>query len=140
MKSAFLAVPLLLAVSVAGIGVDTEIEDIERALQYYLDGHATGDATVMAQAFHPSARLQFMIDGEYSTRTLEQYLGGMRGSPQPDEADRRRRVVSIDYVRDAAVAKIELDYPGALITDYMQLLKVEGEWKIVNKIFTSERR
>jgi hypothetical protein len=34
------------------------------------------------------------------------------------------------------VGKIVLDYPNALITDYMSLLKIDGEWKIVNKIFT----
>jgi hypothetical protein len=34
------------------------------------------------------------------------------------------------------VGKIVLDYPNALITDYTSLLKIDGEWKIVNKIFT----
>jgi len=139
-KRSLLVIPILFTLSLAPFRVDSEIEGIERTLQYYLDGHATGDPAVMSQAFHPSARLQFMIEGEYRTRSLEQYLGGLGGSPQPDESDRRRRVVSIDYVRDAAVAKIELDYPGVLITDYMQLLKVDGQWKIVNKIFTSESR
>ena len=141
MKQAFLALPLVV-VSFLGVHrpVDSDIEDIEHALQFYLDGHATGDPAIMAQAFHPSARLQFMVDGEYRTRSLDQYLGGLGGSPAADETERRRRVVSIDYVGDAAVGKIELDYPGALITDYMQLLRVDGEWKIVNKIFTVDRR
>jgi protease I len=49
-------------------------------------------------------------------------------------------VVSIDYTDDAGTAKLELDYPGALIIDYMQLLKIDGEWKVVNKIFTVQRR
>ena len=39
---------------------------------------------------------------------------------------------------NAASGKIELDYPNAKLTDYMSLLKIGGEWKIVNKIFTSE--
>jgi hypothetical protein len=33
-----------------------------------------------------------------------------------------------------------LDYPDAVLTDYMSLLKIDGEWKIVNKIFTVERK
>ena len=119
---------------------DPDIEGIQQAVQHYLDGHATGDPAVMTRAFHGSARLQFIRNGQYSTRTLEAYLGGMGGSPADDEADRRRRVVSVDYTGDTGVARLELDYPGALITDYMQLLKIDGEWKIVNKIFTVQRR
>jgi hypothetical protein len=119
---------------------DRELAAIEHALDYYLEGHATGDPAVMAQAFHESARLQFVTGGAYRTRSLAQYLAGLGGAPASDEAMRRRRVVSIDYTGVAAVAKIVLDYPGALITDYMQLLKFGDEWKIVNKTFTVEER
>jgi len=117
-----------------------ETDAIREALQYYLDGHATGDPEVMAKAFHPSARLQYIRNGEVSIRSLDDYLGGMSGEPAPDEAERERRIVMIDYDGTAAVARIELDYPRAFFADYMQLLKVEGEWKIVNKIFHIERK
>lgn len=141
MKPMVLALPFLLVGSSMGLNpAETAIDDIERTLAYYLEGHATGNPAIMTQAFHESARLQFMADGEYRTRTLEAYLGGMSGSPAADEHRKHRRIVSIDYVENAATAKIELDYPGALLTDYMQLLKIDGEWKIVNKIFTSTSR
>ena len=141
MKPALLVLPLTLVLWTLPAGSsDPDIEGIQQAVQHYLDGHASGDSAVMTRAFHESARLQFIRDGQYSTRTLESYLGGMGGSAAEDEADRRRRVVSIDYTGNAGVAKLELDYPGALITDYMQLLKIDGEWKIVNKIFTVQRR
>jgi hypothetical protein len=141
MKRTLLVLPLILVLSPLSAGApDPNIVGIQQAVQAYLDGHATGDPLVMTRAFHQSARLQFVREGQYSTRTLEAYLGGMSGSPAEDEGDRRRRVVSIEYTGDAGVAKLELDYPGALITDYMQLLKIDGEWKIVNKIFTVQRR
>lgn len=41
----------------------------------------------------------------------------------------------VDVTGNAAVARIELDYPAAFITDYFSLLKIDGEWKIMNKIF-----
>jgi hypothetical protein len=117
-----------------------ETEAIRQALQYYLDGHATGDPEVMANAFHPTARLQFIRNGEVSIRSLESYLGGMAGEPASDESDRERRIVMVDYAGTVAVAKIELDYPRVLFTDYMQLLKIDGGWKIVNKIYHAERK
>lgn len=91
----------------------------------------------MAKAFHPDAELKFIRNGQYTRRTLAEYLGGFNGRPAADEAQRVRRIVAIDIVGTTAVGKIELDYPNALLTDYMQLLKIDGEWKIVHKIFHS---
>jgi hypothetical protein len=60
---------------------------------------------------------------------------------RPGEADStRRRVAEVDVAGDAAIAKLELERPDALITDYMSLLKVDGRWMIVNKIYTRETR
>lgn len=36
------------------------------------------------------------------------------------------------------MAKIVLDYPTARLVDYMSLLKIDGDWKIVTKIFYAE--
>ena len=47
--------------------------------------------------------------------------------------------MSIDRFGNAAVAKLELLYSNSVIQDYMSLLKIDGEWLIVNKIFDSER-
>jgi putative lumazine-binding protein len=33
--------------------------------------------------------------------------------------------------------KIELDYPKVFLTDYLSMLKVDGEWKAVGKIFNA---
>ena len=110
---------------------------VRKALGYYLAGHATGIADTMAKGFHPDAELKFVRNGQYTRRTLAEYLSGFNGRPAADEAQRVRRIVAIDIVGNAASAKIELDYPNTLLTDYMQLLKVEGDWKIVHKIFHS---
>lgn len=72
--------------------------------------------------------------GEYITR-----VGSERR--QPGEVDStERKVVSVDVVGDAAVAKLKLKRPDVVLTDYMSLLKVDGRWVIVNKIFTRETR
>jgi hypothetical protein len=33
-----------------------------------------------------------------------------------------------------------LDYPQVKFTDYMSLLKIDGEWRIVNKTFYAEQK
>lgn len=92
----------------------------------------------MRIAFHPAAEFFWIAADTLARRSSEAYAGGFTGRPADDEARRRRRILSIDRSGNAAIGKIELDYPSGRIVDYMSLLKIGGEWKIVNKIFYRE--
>ena len=142
MKRSILLMTILLALgwTPALAQADSEEATIRAALEHYLLGHATGDGAQHAVVFHEIANLHWVRDGELATRTSADYIASAPGEPAEDEAERRREITMVDVTGDAAVAKIVLDYPDALITDYMSLLKIDGEWKIVNKIFTVERR
>ena len=111
--------------------------EVRAALQHYLLGHATGDGAHFRVVFHPDSKLYFNRDGKFSMRTSEDYIGGAAGKPAADEDQRKRRIVSVDVTGDAAMAKVELDYPNAVLTDYFTLLKVDGKWMIMNKIFNT---
>ncbi len=113
---------------------------VRAALQHYLMGHATGDGAHFEKVFHPESRLFWVGDGELQTRSSAEYTAGAPGQPAEDEDRRSRRIVMVDVSGTAAVARVELDYPGALITDYFSLLKVDGEWRIMNKIFHVKRK
>ena len=132
-----LLAPTVLAAQLPTASADPEEAGIRRALDHYLAGHATGDSAHFRAAFHKVANLYFVRGDSVATRTGDAYIGSAGGKPAADEAQRRRRIVSIDRTGDAAMAKIELDYPSAVLTDYMALLKTGGEWHIVNKIFHS---
>ena len=46
------------------------------------------------------------------------------------------RITSIDLVETVATVRLELDnWTGHRFTDLFTLLKVDGEWKIMNKVF-----
>lgn len=108
---------------------------VRDALQHYLNGHATGLGSEHEKVFAHVTRLFWIAGGELQTRTIAEYIAGSPGKPAEDEAERRRRIAMVDVTGDAAVARIELDYPRARVVDYMSLLKIDGEWRIVNKIF-----
>ncbi len=57
-------------------------------------------------------------------------------SASDDEADAVSRVASIDLIDTFATVRLELDnWTGGRYTDLFTLLKVDGEWKIMNKVF-----
>lgn len=111
---------------------------VRQTLDYYLQGHATGNGEFHKKAFHPEARLFWIRDGQFAQRTSAEYIAGASGKPAPDEAQRKRSIESVDVTGNAAIAKVVLDYPSGRFTDYMSLLKVDGQWKIVNKTFVVE--
>jgi hypothetical protein len=137
----FFALAVLLAATPQSASAQgPEEQAVRAAVEHYLMAHATGDGAHHRMVFHPVANLFWVDDGALQTLPGEQYIARSPGRPAPDEAQRKRRIAMVDVTGDAAVAKVELDYPGALLTDYFALLKVEGEWKIVNKIFTRQAR
>ena len=107
-------------------------------LENYIKGHATGDGEYMRKAFHTDGNLIFVRDGKYTTRSFADYIAGFTGKPAADEANRKRSIEMVEVSGNAGIGKIILDYPTARLVDYMSLLKIDGEWKIVNKIFYSE--
>jgi len=103
--------------------------------EHYFKAHSTGDGAFLKGTFIEDGKMMWVQDGQLRSRTSTEYIAGFRGTPPPDEAKRKRRVVMTDVTGDTAVAKVELDHPGALITDYFTLLKIGNEWKIVHKSF-----
>ena len=115
---------------------------IRQTVQYYFDGGKNNDSLTLRKAFHPEARMLFAREGKLVVVPIGEYITRVGSeSLKPGEVDStERKVVSVDVVGDAAVAKLELKRPNAVLTDYMSLLKVDGRWLIVNKIFTREMR
>lgn len=136
----------LLAIAVTGIfyagtavvAGDAEKEAVKKPLMNYIKGHETGKPEYMRAAFHTEGKLMYIRDGKYSTIEFKDYIGRMNGTPRPDEKERKRYIESIDVFGSAATGKIILDYPNVKIVDYMSLLKIDGEWKIVNKAFYAQ--
>ncbi|MBP3985542.1 nuclear transport factor 2 family protein [Pseudoxanthomonas helianthi] len=107
-------------------------------LESYLKGHATGDGAYMRKAFLPTAHIEGIRDGKFVSWTVDEYAAGFKGTPAADEAQRKRRIDEVDVSGNAAMARVTLDYPTGTFTDYFVLLKVDGEWKIANKVWTRQ--
>ena len=107
-------------------------------LENYFKAHATGQGDYIRKAFHPEARVMWMREGAYTQISRDEFAARFNGKPADDEAQRKRTIESLSITGNAAVAKLVLDYPTVRFTDYMTLLKIDGEWKIVSKAFNAE--
>lgn len=109
-------------------------------LEHYLNAQATGNPDSIRKAFFSEARIMAFRDGKLVNLSVEEFASRFTGKPAADEAQRKRRIESLEITGNAAIARIVLDYPTVKFTDYMSLLKIDGEWKIVNKSFHGENK
>ena len=114
--------------------VITVFEAVKVPLETYLMGHIKGDSKQLGKALHTEGKLIYLRDGKYSTVEFPNYLSRMKLRDTKYEAQRIPYIHSVEVTGDVAIGKLGLDYPGRRFTDYMTLLKINGEWKITNKI------
>jgi hypothetical protein len=68
--------------------------------------------------------------------TAEQYASNFSGKPAADEASRRRTIDHVAIAGDAAMVSATLVHGATTFTDYFVLLKINGEWRIANKVYS----
>jgi hypothetical protein len=124
--------------STNGSSIATSEAEARVPLDNYIQGHATGNGDFMRKAFHTDAKIMAFRDGKLTNLTAEEFASRFNGKPAADEAQRKRRIEHVEITGNAGVGKIVLEYPTITYTDYMSLLKVGDEWKIVNKVFYAE--
>jgi hypothetical protein len=135
----FLLIGVVTTISAQKTATDNqEKELIKVPLNNYLQGQSTGNPEFIRKAFHKDARIMAFRDGKLTNLSVEDFAVRFNGKSASGEAQRKRTIESIDVAGNAAIAKIVLDYPTIKFTDYMSLLKIDGEWKIVNKSFYAE--
>jgi len=115
----------------------SEEAGVRTAIDQYFKGHATGNGDEMRKAFLPTAHIEGNRQGTFTSWTVDEYVKNFSGKPAADEAARKRTIHSVDVSGTAAMAKATLVHGQTTFVDYFVLLKVDGEWKIANKVYTS---
>ncbi len=117
--------------------VATGNETTVGTVQLYIDGVATGDAVKLEQAFHQDARMYGAVDGQRYDIPISEMIKMVESQPANTDGSFRASVRAVDEEGDAAIATVEEHgFWGVLsFVDYFSLARIEGSWKIVNKIF-----
>jgi hypothetical protein len=115
-----------------------DLEAVKVPLENYMRAQATGDASYLRKAFSTDAIITGHSNGQLVHWTIDEFAARFSGRPADDEALRKRHAEIIERTGNAAIGKVVLDYPTVHYTDYMSLLLIDGEWKIVNKSYHGE--
>ena len=108
----------------------------EEAVKACLENYMSGDGNRMEKAFHPSATMKY-IDAktnEFKDVPIADFITRVKANTTKQE--RKIEIVSMNIEGNAANGKIKIETDKAILYDYMNMLKIDGEWKIVSKIFS----
>ena len=117
----------------------SDYKGVEQVVSYYLDGDTKKDYMLVSRAFHPDALMKHVSskNGYQQYQALKVFKDQDGKEP---EKNRSHRITFINISGQAAVAKVEVEYPHGRVTDYLTLLKVDEKWVIVSKVYDYSRK
>lgn len=132
-KSLILVLALTLSLS---IFAQSEEPAVRECLQNYMSGQADR----VEKAFHPSATMKYVDyqSKEFKDVPIADYIARVKAATGGPRPERTIEIVSLNVEGSAAQAKIKIETSKVIMYDYMNLLKINGEWKIVSKIFSRQ--
>jgi hypothetical protein len=112
----------------------------EAAVKACLENYMSGDGNRMEKAFHPAATMKYIDyqSGEFKDVPIAEFIARIKSNTT--KADRKIGIVSLNIEGSAAQAKIKIETDQLFMFDYMNLLKINGEWKIVSKVFSRQNK
>jgi hypothetical protein len=115
-----------------------EIDAIARSLQIYFDVMYECDLEKFDLVFHPSSSLFTMKDGVFNLRPFAQYRAEIAARTPPKSASQPRvdTILQIALLSpEIAFAQVRVRIFEKIFVDNLNLLKFDGRWMIVAKIF-----
>ena len=111
-----------------------EYDEITKIVEYYIDGAKSGGGDDMKPAFHEDATIFGYAGADLFAGPIQQLFAWNDDNGPAKEL--QARIASIDLINTVATVRLELDnWTGNRFTDLFTLLKVDGKWKIINKVF-----
>ena len=114
---------------------------IENVIQVYFDSMYYSSKDKVNEAFHPSAMITGVFQGDFTEMTRESF-GDFVASQQPSPKDsgepENLEILSCEIAGDTAVVRVRDDYLGFTFLDTLSLVNIAGQWSIYNKLYYIE--
>jgi hypothetical protein len=107
---------------------------IQEVMQAYTAGAISGRIEDLSPAFYQEATIHGYVGPDLFGGPIQGFYEWHKENGPA--ADLRARITSIDVESGIATVRMELDnWTGHRFTDMFTLLEMDGEWKIISKVF-----
>ncbi len=119
----------------------SEFEAVAAVLQDYFDGLHHSDTQRLRRVFHPRALYACATDGTLLALGMDEYVPIVDKRPSPASRGEARsdRILAIEFAGPlTALARVECAILPKRFTDLLTLVKLDGRWQIIAKVFHYE--
>lgn len=114
-----------------------ERSSIEVVVNNYFHAYLNADSEAILNSFDRDTRLLTTDNGKLEKTEMSEWIENL--NQRRENGDIRTattQITGIDIVGDMAFVKTFLQFEKFTFFDYLSLLKIDGSWKIVGKVYT----
>jgi hypothetical protein len=119
---------------------NAELASIRDAVTLYTEGVHSGDITMLKKAFHPRAMMYGASAKNVTVVEIQGLYDYIAANDPPTKTGEPHQcfISAIHYAGNAAMVEVvEESLYGNDYTNYLQLLKIDGKWVIVSKLYNA---
>lgn len=117
---------------------DPRYGDVVAALWNYFEGLHHSDTKLLRRIFHPAAIYACATEGTLTRLSMDEYfpIVDKRPSPASRGEVRNERFISIEFGGPVtAFVRAECSIGPKDFIDFLTLICLDGEWRIISKVF-----
>lgn len=112
-----------------------EYDAVIAVAQKYVDGLRVGSATSVAEAFHKDAVMYGFTNGELLGGPIANLFAFIEKNGNAPDIRTRLDVLAITPTTAVVRVDMEKDAIGADYNDYLTLIRIDGTWKVIAKVY-----
>ena len=123
--------------------IETDINEVEKVVNLYLEGLYERKFELLEKAFWEESRnIGVTAEDDFWFKTMDFWEEKCETPPANNpKIERLFTIENLDIWHNSAMAKVKMviKYPERIYecTDYLSLLKMNGQWKIYNKLWSA---
>ncbi len=123
--------------------VNSEMSEIEKIVNLYLEGLYERKFNLLKEAFWKEARnVGVTAENDFWFKTMEFWEEKCKIPPKQNTNEKRDFLVeNIDVWHNSAVVRVKMVITHTQriyeCTDFLSLLKIDGRWKIIHKLWSA---
>ena len=129
-----------MSVNTSKVVTSSEYDAVIAVAGCYVDAMRQGSSARAREGFHPDGSIYGYVEGTFRGGSISNLFDYLDQHPGGHEMKAHLDVVSITPTTAIVKAEVEMDPPETDYSDFLAMVKVDGKWQIVSKIFHSYER
>jgi len=119
---------------------NSEYEAVIATANCYVDAMRAGSSKRAREGFHADGGIYGYVEGEFKGGSISNFFEYLDTHPEGNKIEAHMDVIAMTPTTAIVKAEVEMDPPETDYSDFLAMVKIDGKWMVVAKIFHSYER